>query len=103
MSVKKLAPGQAVRVEHNTRIVAQVENNPYWYVVEYSNGERETVSLSRINAIVDTSKAVLGQDCSIQIFSPRLSADGALDLLIWLQTHEHDLRFAIQENDVLYK
>jgi hypothetical protein len=36
----------------------------------------------------------MDDDCSIQVFSPRLSAEGALDLLLWLETHRHEFEQA---------
>ncbi len=93
--MRKLAPGTAVRIEHNARIVDLVnKDNPYWYEVEYPTGERQVVSLARINPVIDRSRAVLDDDCSIQVFSPRLSAEGALDLLLWLETHRHEFEEA---------
>lgn len=101
MSVRKLTPGQAVRVEFNARIVAQAEDsNPYWYVVEYPDGRQETVSLARINSIADKSRAVFDIDASIQVFSPRLSAEGALDLYQWLGTHLHEFEAATAEAEI---
>lgn len=100
MSVRKLAPGQAVRVEFNARIVAQADkDNPYWYIVEYPDGRQETVSLARINSIADKSRAVFDIDASIQVFSPRLSAEGALDLYQWLGTHLHEFQAATAEDE----
>ena len=93
--MRKLEPGTNVRIEHNAQIVGLVDkHNPYWYEVEYPTGERDTVSLARINAVVDRSRAVIDTDCSIQIFSPRLSPTGALDLLLWLETHRHEFEQA---------
>jgi len=89
--MRKLEPGTNVRIEHNAQIVGLVDkDNPYWYEVEYPTGEHDTVSLARINAVVDKPRMVIDTDCSIQIFSPRLSASGALDLLLWLETHRTD-------------
>lgn len=82
MSVRKLQPGQAVRVEQDARIVNQVEGNPYWYVVEYPTGARDGCALQDQRDRRHEHHAVLDTDCSIQVFSPRLSATGALDLLI---------------------
>jgi hypothetical protein len=94
--MRKLEPGTNVRIEHNARIVALMDkDNPYWYEVEYPDGTRDTVSLARINGIVDRSRAVIDTDCSIQIFSPRLSASGALDLLLWLETHRHEFEAVV--------
>ncbi len=59
-------------------------------------GERDTVSLARINAVVDRSRAVIDTDCSIQIFTPRFSPTGALDLLLWLETHRHEFEAMTQ-------
>lgn len=98
MSVRKLNPGQAVRVEFNARIVGMVDkDNPYWYIVEYPDGRQDTVSLARINSISDKSRAVFDIDASIQVFSPRLSAEGAIDLYQWLGTHMHEFQAAIAD------
>jgi len=59
-------------------------------------GERDTVSLARINVVVDRSRAVIDTDCSIQIFSPKLSSAGALDLLLWLETHRLEFETVTQ-------
>ncbi|SRR6266516_4163159 len=97
---RALHPGQAVRVEHNAQIVSQVEkDNPYWYIVEYPSGEQETVSLTRINLIADKSRAVIDSDASIQIFSSRMSPAGALDLLVWLETHKAELQAAVEPDE----
>jgi hypothetical protein len=96
--MRKLDPGQAVRIEHNARIVGLADkDNPYWYEVEYPTGERDTISLARINGVVDRCRAVIDTDCSIQVFSPRLSAEGALDLLLWLETHRHEFEAVVTQ------
>ena len=95
--MRKLEPGIHVRIEHNAHIVGLVDkDNPYWYEVEYPTGEHDTVSLARINTVVDRSRAVIDTDCSIQIFSSRLSTEGALDLLLWLETHRHEFEAMTQ-------
>jgi hypothetical protein len=93
--MRNLKPGQPVRVEHNAMVIGLAdENNPYWYIIEYPTGERETVSLARINQVQDRSRGVVDHDGSLQIFSPRLSALGGLDLLEWLLSNEQELRDA---------
>lgn len=97
---RALKAGQPIRVEHNAQIVKQLdENNPYCYEVEYPTGERAIVSLARINLINDRSRAVLDTDCSIQVFSPRLSNVGALDLLTWLETHKAELEASVSSEN----
>ncbi len=82
--MRELQPGAKVRVEFNAEVVGLADpSNPYWYTVRYPSGELDTVSLARIHAVVDHTRAVMdSHDCSIQVFSPRLSAEGALDLLL---------------------
>jgi hypothetical protein len=90
--MRELQPGAKVRVEFNAEVIGLADpSNPYWYTVRYLSGELDTVSLARIHAVVDHTPAVMdSNDCSIQVFSPRLSAEGALDLLLWLETHRHE-------------
>jgi hypothetical protein len=99
--MRKLAPGTNVRIEHNAQIIGLTDkDNPYWYEVEYPDGTHDTVSLARINGVVDRCRAVIDTNCSIQIFSPRLSPTGALDLLLWLETHRHEFEAVTQELDI---
>ena len=95
--MRELQPGAKVRVEFNAEIVGLADpSNPYWYTVRYPDGSMDTVSLARIHAVVDHTRAVMdSHDCSIQVFSPRLSAEGALDLLLWLETHRHEFEQAV--------
>jgi hypothetical protein len=96
--MRKLEPGQAIRIEHNAIIVGIAEkDNPYWYICEYPDGSRETVSLARIHTVSNHTRAVMDDDCSIQVFSPRLSAEGALDLLLWLETHRHEFQAVVTQ------
>jgi hypothetical protein len=44
--------------------------------------------------VQDRSRSVMDTDGSIQVFSPRMSAEGALDLLNWLRCNEQELRDA---------
>ena len=89
--MRKLEPGIHVRIAYNAHIVGLVDkDNPYWYEVEHPTREHDTISLARINTVVDRSRAVIDTDCSVQIFSSRLSPIGALDLLLWLETHLHE-------------
>ena len=90
--MRELQPGAKVRVEFNAEVVGLAgPSNPYWYTVRYPDGSMDTVSLARIHAVVDHTRAVMdSNDCSIQVFSPRLSAEGALDLLLWPETHRAD-------------
>lgn len=89
--MRKLEIGQAVRVSHTARIVGQPDkDNMFWWEVEYPTGERAIVSLARLDPIVDTPKMMIDHDSSIAIWSTRLSAEGALDLLLWLETHRHE-------------
>ncbi len=93
MSVRKLVPGQAVRIEVPGHVVKQMDDNPYWYEISFDDGRPSAlVSLARINAVNDRSRGVIDTDGSLQIFSPRLSALGGLDLLEWLRTNEQELR-----------
>jgi hypothetical protein len=78
-------PGQVVRVAHIARVVAPVENNPFWLVVEYESGQRETVSVARLMPINDKAKVTIDHDGSIYIHTNRLSPAGAIDLLRGLQ------------------
>ena len=64
--------------------------------MRFPDGTIDTVSLARIHAVVDHTRAVMDiNDCSIQVFSPRLSAEGALDLLLWLETHRHEFEAVV--------
>lgn len=97
---RELLPGTAIRVEHNARIVQVAEpGNPYWYVVEYPDGRQETVSLSRINQISDRARAVVDADGSMQVFSTRLSALGAVELFHFLRTHLNEFEAIIQQSE----
>ncbi|GAC1345617.1 MAG: hypothetical protein NVSMB27_08010 [Ktedonobacteraceae bacterium] len=53
MSVRKLTPDQAVRVEVSGHIVKQIDDNPYFYEVSFDEPGRpnELVSLARISAV----------------------------------------------------
>jgi hypothetical protein len=93
--MRQLKAGQSVRVEFNAKVIGLVdESNPYWYLVQFPDGHTEEVSLARINAVNDRSRGVIDTDGSLQIFSPRLSALGGLDLLEWLRTNEQELKDA---------
>ncbi len=73
----------------------QLDGNVYWYYVSFEDGRPdELVSLARISAINDRSRGVIDEDGSLQVFTPRLSALGGLDLLAWLRTHEAELQAA---------
>jgi hypothetical protein len=99
-TVRELQPGAKVRVEFNAEIVGLTDpSNPYWYTVRYPSGELDTVSLARIHSVVDHTRAVLDTDCSMQVFSPRQSAEGALDLLLWLETHRREFEQATMPPD----
>ena len=95
--MKELKPGAKIRVEFNAEIIGLADpSNPYWYTVRFPDGTIDTVSLARIHAVVDHTRAVMDiNDCSIQVFSPRLSAEGALDLLLWLETHRHEFEAVV--------
>lgn len=96
--MKKFEPGAKIRVEFNAEVVGLCDpSNPFWYTVRYPSGELSTVSLARIHAVVDHTRAVMDDDCSIQVFSPRLSAEGALDLLLWLETHRHEFESVVTQ------
>src|SRR5437588_11792648 len=98
MAPRKLEPGQAVRIEVNGHVVKQADkDNPFWYEVSFDEPGRpnEIVSLARINAIQDTIRAVMDTDGSMQLFTPRLSASGALELMQWLRTHQAELEAAV--------
>jgi len=98
--MRKLSPGTNVRIEYNAHFVGLADKeNPYWYEVEYPVGHRDTVLLARINRVVDRCRTVIDTDASIQLFSPRLSAEGALDLLLWLETHCHEFEAVTQEQE----
>lgn len=88
---QKLAPGTPVRVEENAVIVGQVEDNPYWYEIEYPSGQRDTVSIARITSYSDEPRALLDPCGDITILQPRLSAAGAVNLYHWLRTNLPDL------------
>jgi len=94
--MRELKPGAKIRVEFNAEVIGLADpSNPYRYSVRYPDGTIDTVSLARIHTIVDQTRAVMdNKDCSIQIFSSRLSAEGVLDLLLWLETHRHDFEAA---------
>lgn len=83
-SKKPIAPGTAARVEVDARIVARVEGNPYWYLVEFADQAREVVSVDRITVYPDEPRPVLEANGDITILQPRLSAVGALNLYHWL-------------------
>lgn len=86
--MRELKPGTKIRVEHNAEVIGLADpSNPYWYSVRYSDGTLDTVSLARINNVVDAPRMVMDYDGSSQIFTPRLSAQGNLELLLWLETH----------------
>ena len=51
-------------------------------------GTHVASDLARISAVNDRSRGVIDEDGSLQVFTPRLSAQGGLDLLEWLRTHE---------------
>lgn len=88
---QKLAPGTPVRVEENAVIVGPVEDNPYWYEIEYPSGQRNTVSIARITSYSDEPRALLDPCGDITILQPRLSAAGAVNLYHWLRTNIADL------------
>jgi|SRR5579863_7703063 len=97
MNIRKFVSGQVVRVEHSAVIVGLADkNNPYWYEVAYSDGRpNEVVSIVRLNSVNDHAYAVLDTtDGTIEVLSRRLSPTGALDLLLWLEIHRHDLEQA---------
>jgi len=85
--MKKFRPGQPVRIERNCTIVEQVKDNPYWYVIELPDGSRETASIGRLSAMNDEAKAVIDEDGSVLILTPRLSLEGARSLREWLDAH----------------
>ncbi len=94
--MRELKPGAKIRVEFNAEVIGLADpSNPYWYSVRYADNTIDTVSLARIHAVVDHTRAMMDAlDCSIQVFSPRLSAEGALDLLLFLETHRADFEQA---------
>lgn len=85
--MRKFMPGAAARLERNCIVVAQVKDNPYWYIVALPDGTQETVNIGRLNAVPDEAKAVIDLDGSVLILTPRLSLDGAKSLLDWLSCH----------------
>lgn len=85
--MRKFQPGQAVRVERNARIVEQVKDNPYWYVVEWPDGTQEQVNIGRLSAVADEARATIDLDGSVLVLTNRLSLDGAKSLLDWLACH----------------
>lgn len=87
MSTRKFLPGQAARIERDCKVVEQMKDNPYWYVVELPSGELEQVNIGRLNAVPDVCKAVIDLDGSILILTPRLSLEGARSLRDWLDAH----------------
>lgn len=89
--MKQFKPGARVRVEQDARIVQLNEkSNPYWYVVEFSDGRRDLVNIARITHLADEVRATIDHDGSIQVISNRLTARGALELEQWLSLHRQD-------------
>src|SRR5438105_1478897 len=85
--MKDFPPGAMVRVAHDARIVALEDpKNPFWYRVEYPDGTRAVVNISRLTWLADQVKAMMDTDGSVHIISNRLTAEGALDLMKWLET-----------------
>ncbi|SRR6266567_2853263 len=100
--MRNLRAGQPVRVEVPGHVVKQMDDNPYWYEISFDDGRpNELVSLARINAVQDRSRGVIDTDGSIQVFTPRLSPEGALDLLQWLRTNEAELQRAAGPDEVM--
>src|SRR3989442_11144596 len=98
---KKLEPGQAVKIEHTARIVRQMDGNPYFYEVEYpDNRPNELVSIARIIPLADLPRVTIDEDGSMQVFSTRLSAAGAVELLTLLQTRQAELMAVTQADEV---
>lgn len=91
-------PGSLVRVEHTARIVERCdESNPYWYFVEYADGKREGVNISRIRQLEDSPRANVDDDGSLYIFSPRLSPAGAVNLYHFLRTNLHEFEAQLEQ------
>ncbi len=85
--MRKFLPGQSVRIERNARIVNQLPDNQYWYIVELPDGTQETINIGRISAVADEAKAVIDLDGSVLVLTNRLSLEGAKSLLDWLACH----------------
>ena len=85
--MRKFLPGQSVRIERNARIVGQVKDNPYWYIVELPDGTQEQVNIGRLSAVADEARATIDLDGSVLVLTNRLSLDGAKSLLDWLACH----------------
>ena len=57
--MKHFPPGAMVRVAHDGRIVALEDpKNPFWYRVEYPDGTRAVVNISRLTWLADQVKEI---------------------------------------------
>ena len=100
--MKTFKPGARIRVKRDATIVGLADKaNPYWYVVRFPDGHEETVNIARINYLSDEIRASIDHDASVQIISNRLSARGARELLLWLQTHEQDFIDQVEQEQAV--